>query len=125
MWTPLFGVFALLVIWSAASGAVPQSATGQGTAQQSSKSPSPFAEAEALYQQGSNEEAKRKIEEQLRQNPKSVEGYNLLGIIYTSEKNYARALDAFQQALTVDPKSARTRNNIGNIYVAQQNLVLA
>ena len=94
-------------------------------AQQSSKSPSPFAEAEALYQQGSVEEAKRKIEEQLRQNPRSVEGYNLLGIIYTSEKNYAQALDAFQQALTVDPKSARTRNNIGNVYVAQQNLVLA
>jgi len=53
-----------------------------------------------------------------------VEGYNLLGIIYSSEGHYAQALDAFQQALGVDPKSARTRNNIGNVYVAQQNLAL-
>ena len=94
-------------------------------ARQSSNAPSPFAEAEALFRHGSDEEAKQKIAEQLRQNPRSAEGYNLLGIIYTSEKNYAQALDAFQQALNIEPKSARTRNNIGNVYVAQQSLVLA
>ena len=124
----LHGIFILMVM---VFGATPmavvarQPAPGQARARQSSKAPSPFAEAEELFRQGSDEEAKQKIAEQLRQNPKSAEGYNLLGIIYTSEKNYAQALDAFQQALNIEPKSAITRNNIGNVYVAQQNLVLA
>jgi tetratricopeptide (TPR) repeat protein len=124
----LRGIFALIVmVWGATPMAVvaQQPAPGQATARQSSKAPSPFAEAKELFRQGSDEEAKQKISEQLRQNPKSAEGYNLLGIIYTSEKNYAQALDAFQQALNIEPKSTITRNNIGNVYVAQQNLVLA
>jgi tetratricopeptide (TPR) repeat protein len=122
------GIFILMMM---ALGATPmavvaqQPAPGQATARQSLKAPSPFAEAKELFRQGSDEEAKQKIAEQLRQNPKSAEGYNLLGIIYTSEKNYAQALDAYQQALNIEPKATITRNNIGNVYVAQQNLVLA
>ncbi len=113
--------FSMTSMTAAAQSSPPR----QTTARQSTTAPSPFAEAETLFREGSVDEAKREIAEQLRQNPNSVEGYNLMGIIYTSEKNYAQALDAFQQALTVDPKSTRTRNNIGNVYVAQQNLALA
>ena len=54
-----------------------------------------------------------------------MEGYNLLGIIYSSEKDFANALDAFQHALKLDPNSTRTQNNLGNVYVAQEKFDLA
>ena len=82
-------------------------------------------EAEALLRQGSVEEAKQKIEEQLKLNPSSVEGYNLLGIVYSSEKDYDNALQTFQHALTLDPSSTRTHNNLGNVYVALEKFDLA
>jgi tetratricopeptide (TPR) repeat protein len=118
-------VIAAFGVTRAPAAAAERSAPRQTTTGPSSTDRSPYAEAETLFREGSVGEAKQRIAEQLRQNPRSVEGYNLLGIIYTSEGNYAQALDAFQQALGVDPKSARTRNNIGNVYVAQQNLALA
>ena len=85
----------------------------------------PFLEAETLLRQGSIDEAKAENKEQLKLNPSSVEGYNLLGIAYSSEKDYDHALEAFQHALTLDPNSARTHNNLGNVYVAQQKFDLA
>jgi tetratricopeptide (TPR) repeat protein len=77
-------------------------------------------EAETLLRQGSVEEAKRKIEEQRKLDPSSVEGYNLLGIVYSTEKDYQNALEAFQHALTLDPDSVRTHNNLANLYVTQE-----
>ncbi|MGA8274643.1 MAG: tetratricopeptide repeat protein, partial [Candidatus Sulfotelmatobacter sp.] len=84
--------------------------------------PSPFADAEALLRQGSVEEAKQKIQEQLALHPGSVAGYNLLGIAYSGEKDYADAKEAFQHALQLSPNSSKTRNNLGNLYVAQHQL---
>ena len=69
---------------------------------------SPFAQAETLLQQGSVDEAKQKIQEQLALNSSSVEGYNLLGIVYTGEKDYDNAQEAFQQALKIAPNSTKT-----------------
>jgi len=126
----LRGMFALtLVLVSAIYHAAPQSIPSRGRVRSSapgasSKSPSPFLEAEALLRQGSVDEAKKKIQEQLGLNP-SVEGYNLLGIVYSSEKDYANALEAFQHALKIDPTSTKTCNNLGNLYVAQERLDLA
>jgi tetratricopeptide (TPR) repeat protein len=91
----------------------------------SAKKPSPFAEAEALLQQGQIEQAKAAIEEQLRLNPSSIEGYNLLGIIYAGQKDYANALENFQHALALDPKSSRTHNNLGNLYASSGQVELA
>ncbi|MGD0570666.1 MAG: tetratricopeptide repeat protein [Candidatus Sulfotelmatobacter sp.] len=86
---------------------------------------SPFAEAEDLLRQGSVEPAKQKIQEQLALHPASVAGYNLLGIVYTDEKDYANALNAFQHALKLSPNSTKTHNNLGNLYVAQNKTDLA
>ena len=102
-----------------------QSATARSKPRPASKAPSPFLEAETLLRQGSIEEAKQKIQEQLKLNPSSVEGYNLLGIVYSSEKDYDNALEAFQHALKLDPNSTRTHNNLGNVYVAQEKFDLA
>ena len=79
-------------------------------------------EAEELLRQGSIDEAKKKVQEELQQNPSSVDGYNLLGIIYSDEKDDANALQAFQQALKLDPNSTRALNNLGNLYVTEKKL---
>ena len=92
---------------------------------QTSPAQSPFFEAEELLAQGAVEQAKQKTEEQLRLHPSSVEGYNLLGIISTNERDYPGALDAFQHALKIDPKSSKTHNNLGSLYLAQGNPDLA
>jgi tetratricopeptide (TPR) repeat protein len=81
-----------------------------------------FEEAQNLLEQGHPEQAKQKVQDELAKDRKSVEGYNLLGIIEVSEKNFAAALDAFQHALKLNPASSRTKINIGNLYAAQQKL---
>lgn len=85
----------------------------------------PLHEAEALIQKGAFADARALLDEQLKLNPSSVDAYNLLGIIYTNEKNYDRALDAFQSALKLAPDSTKTHNNLGDLYVAEQKLNLA
>ena len=121
-----FRILVLTVVFIfALSSAAQQSGTARTNPRPASKLPSPFLEAETLLRQGSVEEAKQKIEEQLKLNPSSVEGYNLLGIVYSSEKDYDNALEAFQHALTLDPNSARTHNNLANAYVAQEKFDLA
>jgi tetratricopeptide (TPR) repeat protein len=84
-----------------------------------------FKEAQSLLQQGRAEEAKQKVQEELAKGPKSVEGYNLLGIIEVSQKNFDAALDAFGRALKLNPSSSRTKINLGNLFIAQQKLDLA
>ncbi|MGH9553132.1 MAG: tetratricopeptide repeat protein, partial [Terriglobales bacterium] len=119
-------ILAFAFVFALAGGSAAQQSPPVGsTARPASKAPSPFLEAEALLRQGSVAEAKVKIEEQLKLNPSSVEGYNLLGIAYGSEKDYDKALEAFQHALKLDPESARTHNNLGNVYVAQEKFDLA
>jgi len=76
-------------------------------------------------QQGRLDEAKHRLQDVLAQDPKSVEGYNLLGIVCISQKDYDGASDALQHALRLNPASSRTKNNLGNLYVAQQKLDLA
>lgn len=91
----------------------------------SAKTPSPFVDAQTLLSQGSIEQAKAKILEQLQLNPASVEGYNLLGIAYSSEKDFSNAVEAFEHALRLDPKSTRTLNNLGNARVGEGKVDLA
>jgi tetratricopeptide (TPR) repeat protein len=99
---------------------------GTGAAQQQpSNVSSNFEQVEALIQQGHLEEAKTRMLEDLKQNPSSVEGYNLLGIIESEEQNYPSALAAFQKALQLAPNSAKTHNNLGNVYLAQRQFNMA
>jgi tetratricopeptide (TPR) repeat protein len=123
----LRGILALIVvfIFSSAFAAQQQPASRERPVRPSAEIDSGFAEAEQLLQQGLLDQAKGKIEEQLSLHPASVEGYNLLGIVYSDEKDYANAREAFQHALALNPNSTRTRNNLGNIYVVQKNLDLA
>jgi tetratricopeptide (TPR) repeat protein len=119
-------IVALSAIFFAAHGAAGQQAPpNKQSARPASKTPSSFADAEALIRQGKLEDAQNKLQEELQQYPSRPEGYALLGLVYTAEKNYAEALTAFQQGLKLNPKSTGIRNDIGNLYVAQGNLDLA
>ena len=120
------GPLILTAIFLVAPGQAAQQSPPRGSHARSSSTvaPSPFLEAETLLREGAIDEAKKKIQEQLALNPSSVEGYNLLGIVYSAEKDDAHALEAFQQALKLDPNSIKTRNNLGNAYVAQEKIEL-
>ncbi len=93
--------------------------------QQSAKISPNLQQADALRQQGLLDQAKAKVQDELQQNPDSIEAYNLLGFIYIGEKDYDNAVDAFQHALKFAPTSTKTHNNLGNVYVSQQKLDLA
>jgi tetratricopeptide (TPR) repeat protein len=78
-----------------------------------------------LVQQGHLEEAKTKVLKELQQNPSSVDGYNLLGIIESEQLDYSNALAALQKALQLAPNSTKTHNNLGDVYLAQKKFDLA
>jgi tetratricopeptide (TPR) repeat protein len=82
-------------------------------------------QVQTLIQQGHLAEAKTQLQEELRQNPSSVEGYNLLGIIESSEQDDSNAIAAFQKALQLAPNSTKTHVNLGNVYVAMKKPDLA
>lgn len=102
-----------------------QGAPSAAKSRKASPATSPFLESEELLRQGSVEAARKKVLETLKLHPHSVEGYNLLGIIYSQEQDYRHAAEAFQRALKLDPKSIRAHINLGNAYVAEQKLDLA
>jgi tetratricopeptide (TPR) repeat protein len=119
----LFGLGAMLI--GATGYAAPQSASGPGSpgkTQPSSKTASPFLEAETLLRQGLLDQAKQKVQEELAQNPASAEGYKLLGVICSNEKDYANAQEAFEHALKLDANSTGAHNGLGNVYVSEQKL---
>jgi len=101
------------------------SATAGAKKSSSAAAQSAFQEAESLLGQGLVEQAKEKIQEQLKLNPTSVEGFNLLGIVCAGQKDYGNALDAFQHALKLSPNSTKTHNNLANLYVIQEKSDLA
>jgi tetratricopeptide (TPR) repeat protein len=101
-------------------------ACAAGTAQQqSSKISAKLQPIEVLVQQGHLDEAKTKMLEELKQNPSSAEGYNLLGIIESEQQDYPNALAAFQKALQLAPNATKTHNNLGNVYLAQKQFDMA
>ncbi len=122
---PLCGILALAAIFLPAEGFGQQAVPVHRNTRDSSKASPLLLEAGELLRQGAIDEAKKKIKEELEQNPSSVQGYNLLGIVETNEKDYPNALLAFQHALKIEPNSTGTRNNLGNLYVAEDKLDLA
>jgi tetratricopeptide (TPR) repeat protein len=121
----LYRILALLVIFASTPGFAQQTTPSHGNTAQPAKISPLLQEAEELLRQGSIAEAKNKIHAELQQNPSNAEGYNLLGIAFSDEKDYANALQSYQHALKLAPNSIRTRNNLGTLYVAQEKLDLA
>src|SRR4029077_21126176 len=94
---PCFNVvLAWVILFPQQAFAAQQAPPNKRATQPASKTGAPFADAQELLQQGKFEDAKIRIQEQLQQNPSNAQGYALLGLVYTAEKNYPEALTAFQ-----------------------------
>src|SRR6266705_3440816 len=95
------------------STSLPYTALANQAPQKKSSSPPPqkidpgFQETQSLLQQGRFDEARQQIQIGLAKDPKSVEGFNLLGIVCVSQKDFPCALDAFQHALKLAPSSSK------------------
>lgn len=119
-------LLALALLIPAADGAAQQkSAATQSRSGPTAKASSPFQEAETLLAQGQIAEAREKIQEQLKLHPASVEGYTLLGVAFTEDKDFVDAAAAFAQALKLDGKSTRTLDRLGEMYIAEGKSDLA
>jgi tetratricopeptide (TPR) repeat protein len=81
--------------------------------------------AKRLFQEGRLEEARQAVLDELRRSPGSLEGYELLGIIYSRQKDFKQAITAFEQALKIDGRLTMTHNNLGNCYLEQQKYDMA
>ena len=55
-------------------------------------------------------------------NPKSADGFNLLGYSYRNLKKYDESLVAYKQALTLDPRHKGAHEYIGIAYVQMRQL---
>jgi tetratricopeptide (TPR) repeat protein len=84
-----------------------------------------FAAGRQLLAQHTPKLAEAEIRAGLKLAPRSLEGLNLLGIALGEQKDFAGAVEVFQQALKINPRSTETHNNLGNSYVAQQKNELA
>lgn len=85
---------------------------------------SPLREAENLLAEHRLAEARTDVLEQLKKHP-TVEAYNLVGIIESSQQDYQAAIVSFNHALRLNPRSTKTLNNLGNAYAAQKEWELA
>ncbi len=86
-------------------------------AQGPSREATDFREAQQLVAQHEFYQARSSVQQALERHPKSIEGYNLLGIIDSSLKDYPAALAAFNRALALAPNSVKTHNNLGDLYL--------
>ena len=84
-----------------------------------------LATAESLFQQGGLAEAKTFLQQFLQSHSSSVDAYNLLGIVCSSQQDYDCSLEAFQQALKLNPSSTRSHVNLGNLYASAGKTDLA
>jgi len=84
-----------------------------------------FEQAKILLGQGSVEDALSAVDRGLERMPRSVDGLNLLGMIYHQQQRYAESEAAFKKALSVDPRSVETLNNLAISYTTQKKFELA
>lgn len=100
-------------------------AAAQGNAATHTDAERQFSHAQELLLQGDVAGALTTVREGLASDPRSVEGLNLLGMIYDQQKEYSLAERALEQALKIEPGSTKTHNNLGNSYVLGGKLGLA
>jgi tetratricopeptide (TPR) repeat protein len=81
-----------------------------------------FGQIQTLLQGNRLDEAKDLVLQILQHDPRSIEAYNLLGMILSQQQNFSDAVDAFKKALQIDPASAKTRNNLGMVYLTERQV---
>ncbi len=75
-----------------------------------------------LYTQGQYQTAQTQASQLLRQFPKSVNLYNIIGATDKELGNLDEAIEAYNKALSIRPNVAEIYNNIGNVLQDQGKL---
>jgi cytochrome c-type biogenesis protein CcmH/NrfG len=81
-----------------------------------------FAKAKTAIAQKDWAKAQTVLESYVRANPRSADGFNLLGYSLRNQKQYDASLVAYKQALTLDPKHQGAHEYIGIAYVQMGQL---
>jgi len=84
----------------------------------------PFEEALVLDQQN-DPRAAALYEEAIRQFDSLADSYCNLGIIYSNQSDFTRAIDCFTKSLKDDPRHFESHYNLANVYAGFGNLPLA
>jgi chemotaxis protein methyltransferase CheR len=72
--------------------------------------------AEISLNQGDLERAVQLCEKIVKREPLSIGGYYLLGVIYLTWEDEARAIEEFKRVLYLEPEHALARFNLGELY---------
>ena len=72
--------------------------------------------AEIALNQGDFEKAVRLCDRIIKNEPLSVAGHYLLGIIYRTQEEEGRAIEEFKKVLYLEPEHALARFNLGDLY---------
>ncbi len=75
-----------------------------------------------LVSSGQFDEARREITELLGKDPDSAEAYEILGISYLKQGDYAQAETALRKASDIAPNNSSVLNNLGNALYRQNKL---
>ncbi len=111
-----------VVFIGATAAAQTRPSVGKAAAAPSASAGLLFNRAEKLLEEGALHQAYEEASAGLKLDPSSPRGNNLLGLIYSQEKQYALATAAFQKALQAAPRSAEILTNLGNSYLAQKKM---
>ena len=108
----------------AAFAGTPQFSTSSATSPQTLQTAS-FKKAARQLAAGNVNDALSLVKEGLAQSPRSIEGLNLLGMIYNEQGKYDEAVAQFRQALSIAPNSVDSLVNLANSYANQSKAELA
>src|SRR5438105_3131252 len=84
--------------------------------------PRALLKGQRLIQEGKYEQAVESLQVAARLLPKNAQAFNHLGLALHGNKQYARALVAYQKALELDHKLASARYNMGCLLLEQNDL---
>ena len=87
--------------------------------------PKALLQGEELLSQGRPDEAVKKLERAVKYMQGNEKAWLFLGIAYHQNKQYQKAIQAYQRANTLSPSMNILRYNLGCLYMDMKNYTLA
>src|SRR6266576_1138358 len=81
-----------------------------------------FERAKEMLQRGALDEALTAAQGGLKRSPRSVDGLNLLGMIFHQLKRYEESEEVLQKALKINSHSTATLNNLAINFISQEKV---
>jgi len=114
MWYGIRIVACLVVCLLLASGTFSLMAKGEATMRL-------YQEALRDHSQGKYAEAISKLEGVTRQDPAFTAAFSDLGGCYAEQRNYSKAIECFNRALSLAPADVGVLNNLAGVYMAMSD----